>query len=395
MLKKMTYAIIFIIFCAIVFSGYLHEQDIDDSAYVIALGVDAGSDDKNIELTIQVSIPSENGSSSSSSSSEQSSSSSSEKGSSDTINETIECNSVDSGLSMANNIISKKLNLTHCKFIVFSEEIASRGISEYIYTLENNIELRSNCNILVSKTDAKEFLESSNPVLENSTSKYYQIITTNSEYSGYTVSATLNTVYSSIYDTFGEACTMLGDVKENGDEDKNTVLGGIAVFKNEKLVGTLDTNETIPHLIVTNNLNECIISIPSPFSEDKFMDFHVSILSPTRNSVSIQEPSPKVKTSVSLVATILSNTSDFDSSSQEDINKIEQTLSDYLKGEIMKYYEKTSKEFKSDICKLGRHAVIYFPTIDDWKDYDWLSKYENASFDVNVDVNVESSYFIS
>lgn len=403
--KKMTSLIIIIIFCAIIFSGYLHEQDIDDSAYVIALGIDTGSDENSIKLTIQVSIPSENGSSSSSSSSEESSSSSSEKGSSDTINKTIECTSIDSGLDSANNIISKKINLSHCKFIVFSEEIASRGISEYIYTLENNIELRSNCNILVSKTEAKEFLENSNPVLENSTSKYYEIITANSKYSGYTVSATLNTVYSSIYDTFGEACTMLGNVEENSDEEnsseeksseeKSAILRGMAVFKDDKLAGTLNEEETVSHLLVTNELNESLITIPSPFSENKYIDFHISILSPTRNSVSIQEPTPNVKTSVYLVATILSNTPNFDSSSQEDVNKIEQALSDYIKDGIIEYYEKTSKEFKADIAKLGRHAVYNFPTINDWKSYDWLNKYENATFDVNVNVDVESSYFIS
>ena len=395
MLKKMTYLIAIIIFCSTVFSGYLHEQDIDDAAYVIALGIDTGSDDNKIELTIQVAIPSESGSGSSSSSSEESSSSSSEKGASDTLNQTIECNSIDSGLDLANNIISKRLNLTHCKFIVFSEEIASRGISEYIYTLENNIELRSNCNILVTTADAKEFLESPNPVLENSTSKYYEIITENNKYAGYTVSATLNTVYSSMYDTFGEACTMLGKVEENEDKEKSTVLGGVAVFKDDKLVGTLNVNETIPHLIVTNKLQTCVISIPSPFSEDKYMDFHVSISSTTKNSVSIQEPSPYVRTYVSLVATILSGSNDFDSSSLEDVNKIEQALSDYIKEEIMKYYEKTSKEFKADISGLGTHAVYNFPTIDDWKSYDWLNKYENATFEVNVDVKIESSYFIS
>ena len=33
MFKKMTYLIAIIILCAIVFSGYLHEQDIDDCSW--------------------------------------------------------------------------------------------------------------------------------------------------------------------------------------------------------------------------------------------------------------------------------------------------------------------------------------------------------------------------
>lgn len=44
---------------------------------------------------------------------------------------------------------------------------------------------------------------------------------------------------------------------------------------------------------------------------------------------------------------------------------------------------------------LGRYAVKYFSTWDDWIKYDWLNNYENAFFNVNVDINVISSYLIS
>ena len=61
----------------------------------------------------------------------------------------------------------------------------------------------------------------------------------------------------------------------------------------------------------------------------------------------------------------------------------------------MNYYEKTAREFKSDITGLGKHAVYKFPTIADWEEYNWSEKFETATFDVNVQVNIESSYFIS
>ena len=233
MLKKISSTIIIVVFCAIIFSGYLHEQDLDDLAYVIAIGIDVGSDD-NLEVTFQISIPSENGSNNSSSSS-----SSSEKEASDTLNKSVECKTINSGLDLANNVVSKRLDLSHCKFVVFSEEIASYGIYEYIYTLENDLELRSNCNIIVSTSKAKEFLETSNPVLESSTAKYYEIITTASKYTGYTSNVTLNSVFTSISDTFGEVCTILGHINEEDGKKPEIVLSGLAVFKGDKMVGTI------------------------------------------------------------------------------------------------------------------------------------------------------------
>ncbi len=425
MFKKMFYVMGIIIFCAVAFSGYLHEQDINDLAYVIAIGFDVGNDDK-LKLTFQISIPSGN---SSGSSGGGDSSSSSEKGVSDTLNQTVECNSFNSGLNTANNIISKRLNLSHCKFIIFSEELASQGISDYIYTLENNIELRSNCNILVSTSTAEEFINSSTPILEHSTSKYYEIITTVSRYSGYTSNATLNTVYTSIADDFSETSTMLGNVQKDEDsEDESSsggdssseesgssggnssssgqtssengmptdiIIGGIAVFKKDKLVGTLSKEETIPYLIVTDKLKECVVSIPSPFSEGNYIDLHIYDFSKTKNNVRLDSSGPQITTDVTLKSTILSNDFDFDSSSKEDIEKIISVASDYLKNQIMSYYEKTAREFKSDITGLGKHAVYKFPTISDWENYNWPEKFETATFDVNVEVNIESSYFIS
>lgn len=429
MFKKMFYVICIIIFFAVAFSGYLHEQDINDLAYVIAVGFDVGDNDK-LKITFQISIPSQNSSGSSGSDG----SSSEGSGSSDTLKQTVECNSFDSGLNMANNIISKKLNLSHCKFIIFSEEFASRGISDCIYTLENNVELRSNCNILVSTSSAEEFINSSTPVLEHSTSKYYEIITTSSIYSGYTSKATLNTVYTSIVDTFGESATMLGAVQKKSSEGESSseggdssssessskeqgssgesgssdgqsssgsenssdiIIGGIAVFKGDKLVGTLSQEETIPYLIVTDKLNECIISIPSPFIEDRFIDLHVYDFSKPQNSVTLESSGPHICTNIDLKCTILSNDFGFDSSSKEDVDKLQTAASEYFNTQIMNYYKKTAKEFKADISGLGKYAVYYFPTAKDWEDYNWNDTFENASFEVNTHVDIESSYFIS
>ena len=273
------------------------------------------------------------------------------------------------------------------------------------------------------------------PILEHSTSKYYEIITTSSKYSGYTSNATLNTVYTSIVDDFSETSTMLGNVqKEEGSEDKSSsggesssgeggssdgesssggnssssgqtsskdgmtsdiIIGGMAVFKKDKLVGTLSKEETIPYLIVTDKLKECVVSIPSPFSEGNYIDLHIYDFSKTKNSVKLDSSGPQITTNVTLKSTILSNDFDFDSSSTEDIEKIISAASDYFKEQIMSYYEKTAREFKSDITGLGKHAVYKFPTIDDWEEYNWSEKFETATFDVNVQVNIESSYFIS
>ena len=198
MSKKFIFTLIFIILCAIIFSGYWHEEDIDDLAYVVALGFDIG-ESKELKMTFQISIPSATNSNGSGNSG-----SSSDKSSKDTLTKSIECSSIYSGINELNSLTSKDVNLSHCKFIVFSDKLAKKGIYKYIYTLENNAELRSTCNILISTCPATEFLSYTNPIFENSTAKYYKIIANSTSYSGFTSNITLNHLYTNLALQFTE-----------------------------------------------------------------------------------------------------------------------------------------------------------------------------------------------
>lgn len=114
--NKVNILFIIIILVSFTISGYYSKQDINDLAYVVALGVDIG-ENNDLKVSFQLSIPSKNSSESGSDSSP------------DTVIDTIECSSIESGISLANGYVSKKINLSHCKVLVISEEVAvSRNI---------------------------------------------------------------------------------------------------------------------------------------------------------------------------------------------------------------------------------------------------------------------------
>lgn len=177
---------------------------IDESAYVVAMGLDSGSDGKLL-LSLQIAIPSAGSSSSGSSSGDSPQSSSS-------IVNTIECDTVYSGFNLANSYLSKRINLSYCKVVVFSEEFASKGISEYIASFMNDVEVRPSCHILVSKCNAKHFLESSKPLLETLSSKYYEMQLSSEKNTGYTKTVTLLDFYNSYFDSFKQPYAILGTI---------------------------------------------------------------------------------------------------------------------------------------------------------------------------------------
>ena len=148
-------------------------------------------------------------------------------------------------------------------------------------------------------------------------------------------------------------------------------------------------------MIITNDLKEAVVSVPNPFDDNSFIDLHLSQNMECSHKVNIRNSVPEITTDVDLNVTLLSNLESSHITSTKQLSDLEKAISDYISKLILNYYEKTSKEYKSDIAKLGKYAVHLFPTTQDWIDYDWNSKYETSTFNVNVNVIINTSYFIS
>ena len=178
------YISLFLILILISFSltGCYDAKSIENFAYVIAIGIDKGQTNA-LKLTFQFAIPADS-----------SNSDGEGEGTTQSTNSSIisvECSSINSGLSLMNGYVSKKINLSHCKAIIMSETLSYDRVSDYIKTLMNNIEIRPDCNIIISRCDALDFLQNSKPPLESLSARYYELILNSNEYTGYSDNITL------------------------------------------------------------------------------------------------------------------------------------------------------------------------------------------------------------
>ena len=405
--KKILIFMLVVVLILTTFFGINSVNSMDNLAYVVAIGFDI-KDTGKLELSFQIALPSGGESGSSSSSSSQSSSS---------IVTGVECNSFESGINLVNSYLSKELNLSHCKAVVFSEEIASQGISEYLYTLINHVEIRPTCNVIVSKCNAKYFLNNSSPLLEQLSSKYYEIASTSERVTGYTYNITLLDFFSDFADSFTESFAILGSVNDGNannadasssdvktddsyvasetpiDSQKNIENLGLAVFKGDKLVGELNGIECISHLILTNELDNAVISVPSPFESTNYIDLYITN-SKCKTKVYLTNGSPFIKPDINLSCRIISMSDDYKELTEENIELIEEYAKYYVEKFIYDYLYKTAKIFKSDITAFGKYAVSNFATIDEWNEYNWLDNYQNSFFKVNINVDIVSRYLL-
>ncbi len=123
--------------------------------------------------------------------------------------DTVEAACIDSAVNLVNTFVSKEVNLSHCKVIVFSEEMAKQGISKEIYSLMNKVEVRPDSNIIISTGTAQEYIESVKPSLENLVAKYYEILPRSSEYTGFTSDIQLIDFFNKLESNFEQPIAIL------------------------------------------------------------------------------------------------------------------------------------------------------------------------------------------
>lgn len=465
-IKKILIILLIIVITAFFLTNFSSIYTIDDYAYVIAMGLD-NSDDSDLILSLQIAIPAGSSKGSESSSSQSSSS----------IVSTVKCKNINGGVNLINDYLGQKLNLSYCKAMVFSEDIAKKGIGNYICTATNDIEIRPSCDIIVSKCSALDYITNSKPLLENLSSKYYEIASSSQKDTGLTRTISLMSFYNRYYDSLCEPYAPLSSIEEsnesgkanqtsqanqktnqanqaeqinsntsinkkesesNSEDAKNDVQGktldsdknsndtnsggsssssgrksessskkdvekdntnakiknqGLAIFKDDKLIGEISREETLCYMLVSGKLKDAVINIPSPFEDADYVSLNISSVH-SKNKVEIKNGTPFITCNISLSARVLSSTKTSNYLSKENSLALEYATNSYLNANITDFLYKTSKELKSDFIGFGRNAVRSFKTMDNWKNYDWLNKYQNSEFNVNINTTVKSSYLL-
>lgn len=406
------YFFILLMFCCLGFlTGCSNDKGVEAKAYVVALGVDKGTNDK-FKLSLQVAILS--GSDKTSGSSGSSSGSSSEPS---TVL-TVECSSIDSGISLINSYISKKINLSHCKAIVFSEELAKDGLSDVVYGLVSNIEIRPQCHVLVSRCNASDLLEQASPIFESNPANYYELILNSSEYSGFVANIQLHDFYDGLLSTTSQASAILCGINTSTthiqpDSSNNSLDGnykadespimsknkveiiGTAVFFEDKLVGELDNIETMCHLIISNELESATITVPNPYTSDSNLSVFISINKSTKNKVCFVNDYPYIECDVNVIGDVLSMEPSLDLNDPNTISILNSYVNKYLEDILYAYLYKTSKEFRSDIDNFGKYVLPKYATWNEWINSDWLNNYQNAFFKVKVDCKIQDGYLFT
>lgn len=397
--KKIIILIIIIIFISS-FSVSYNSLNIDNLAFAVAIGIDKSTSNK-LKVTFQFLAPSasiESG------------------GETKPVLNSVECSSITNGINMMNAYLGRKVNLSHCKLIIFSEELAKEGISDEIYSLTNDVQIRPSANIVISKCNTKYYIENSVPSLESLIPKYYDIFPNTSEYTGYTCNATIGDFFNALVCNSCSPYAILGGINTSDNnssqaqtaEDSNIksnespITGsrlsenlGLAVFKDDKLAGELNAIETICFLNMKKDVDSFLVSIPDPENTDSKIDVYLTPNSTHNIDVSFVNGAPYIKVKLEFSGKIYSMKKDSQYLNEDVLNSISNSCNSYLKNQFSDYLYKTSTVFESDINGFGLYSFSKFATTTEFDNYHWNDNYKNSTFDVDISTVMDSGFLLT
>lgn len=165
---KNLYLVIISILCLTFLTGCTESKELHEHAYVVAMGIDKSeTQPDHIRVTFEFVIPIAFNTESNAQTS--------------TVT-TIEASSLHSAISLANTYISKELNLSHNKVLVFSEALAHDGLEQYVSAISDDKNYRTNMYITISKCSAEDYIKNTVSKLEKNPAKFYELLFRGYEY---------------------------------------------------------------------------------------------------------------------------------------------------------------------------------------------------------------------
>ena len=397
--SKLINILLCILLCTVTLSGCYDNSEIENLAYVIAIGIDE-ADSNSFSLTFQTAIP------------KSIAGVGGGGGGESTDISSFKTDNFLSGLKKASEYLSREINLSHTKIIVVSEKIAKEGITAFLKGLQQNMQIRPNVNIIVASEGAKKYIESIQPKLSANPSKYFELLfksyetdflvpTTELEdylYRVKSIGAQPVAIYTGIDKAINES-KKPGDEeaskKEGGEskkpdegEKKNMTIKGLAVFKMDKMVGKLDPDEATLFALLTGSNNNVNIEVVDPLDKRFKVLGNVRKGKPLSTKVTVKDGKPVIDINLKLNIDIQAVQSDNNYDESAKAEKLKKTYEEYLNKGLDKLLLKVTNDFKSDIFGFGELAKRNFSTISEWNQTKWPDIFPQSKYNVKTDIEI-------
>lgn len=285
--------------------------------------------------------------------------------------------------------VSNKLYFSDAKIIIVSEKIAKEeGVESILDWFFRDPEIRETLGLVVSQEETASELLKVNGLTNNIVSSEIQnIVRKDQLVTSTTESNELYKIYN-ILNEEGESLTLPAIHLTNNDEDKVCEVNGVAVFKEDRLVDYLSSEETKYYLLAKGLLKGGIINISAELGDDNTEKQNIALEVKTSSSsqeyTSVEEDNLALKVSTNTSVTLGEFKDKNKKLSDDDIVSLEKQSSNIVKQNIEKVIKKIQIKYNSDILGYGKILYQKYPK-------KWEKVKEQISDNFNeIKISVES-----
>lgn len=380
MIKRRMQRVILSLLCLLVLPGCWDRTEINDMAFILVSALDLEANNK-IRYSVMVPLPGQMGGASGGgggTAGEKSYYIDSEVGS--TYRE--------AQMKMQRRM-SRRMFLAHRRTILVGEELAKKGISEFFDPTPRSPESRMSTYLIVTKGYAYKMMQS-NPRFERFPSEAIREL------------VKARYVADMNFKDFGLALSIPGsdpvavymdvtDSQKSEKSSKEVELKGYAQFKRDKFVGTYED-------MAANGLSwlrnqHVLANITVHVEQQHLMNLKLYGVK-SRVDVSLGQDALNFKIHVNVRAKLTENRSYYDLSQTQNLLKVEQATSDYVKKSIQTIIARMTKS-QTDSAQLGTMVWRSYP--NEWKkqyEKNWPEGLKKAKFTIDVESEITDTGLI-
>ena len=293
----------------------------------------------------------------------------------------------------------KRVYANHVVLLVIDENVAKEGIENVLDLLFRDAESRKQYMVLISKgTTAKEILQTLTPLEAVNAQDILKSIIADSKYYGMSEDITLESLMESLINSKKEiiipSIKLIGNKEissskeniESSNTSAKVILGEMAIFKNNKLVGYATEKESIALSYIRGKLKDTIVTMECPNNKDKY--FSVELI-----GVKTKKKASKNKLEVTLDITgngsIAEIYCDYNLEKIKTIDTLEKNIEKHLTNEIKNSIKSLNNRYQSDIYDFKELFYKTNPKFYNIIKKDYYDKYfNNIKIKINTDIKL-------
>ncbi len=380
-------------------------HETDEVTYVISVGIDAaprGQLHVTYRLAKTSAVGGETGASGGGKGGE---------GSSDTI--TITASSLAVARDLLNSQVARAPSLSHVKVFVVGEELARRGVGDVIGPLLRFREFRGSMFIFVADgTTAEKVIRSNKPTVQKLPARWIEGMMASAGESGYYPRTFLHNFYVPLKAASGSPYAVLMGLSPEGGEARpaagqtagekteefladgfpirggnQVVLIGTALFRGDKMVGKLTSEETRMLTILTGEFRRGFLTIQDPLQPAKGVNIHLRPGRKAKITVAVADDRPVIDVDVMMEGEISAISSGVNYESPAYSQTLEEQISSVIRQDMERMIRYT-QQVGSDPVNFGKFLRSQFSSYSDYRRFDFDSKYPTAEVNVKVTTQV-------